>query len=76
MASVGLKQIIIDVKASLPAAQEAMHKAEKWLLCQEQHQDLKTAVDDVLRILSDEQSSERLAAADYSRAEAQRALIL
>ena len=65
----------MDVKASLPAAQEAMQKAEKWLSCQEQHQDLKTAVDDVLRILSGEQSSERLAAADHCRAEAQRALI-
>lgn len=75
MASLRLKQIIVDVKASLPAAQDAMQKAEKWLLCQEQHQDLKTAVDDVLRILSDELSSERLAAADHSRAEDYRTLI-
>ena len=75
MASVRLKQIIMDVKTSLPGAQEAMQRAEKWLLCQEQHQDLKTAVDDVLRILSDELSSERLAAADHSRAESHRALI-
>jgi len=65
----------MDVKASLPAAQEAMQQAEKWLLCQEQHQDLQTAVDDVLRILSDELSSERLAAADHSRAEDYRTLI-
>ncbi len=75
MASVRLKQIIVDVKGSLPAAQDAMQKAEKWLLCQEQHQDLKTAVDDVLRILSDELSLERLAAADHSRAEDYRTLI-
>jgi len=75
MASVRLKQIIMDVKTSLPGAQEAMQRAEKWLLCQEQHQDLKTAVDDVLRILSDELSSERLAAADHSRAEDYRTLI-
>ena len=65
----------MDVKVSLPAAQEAMQKAEKWLLCQDQHQDLKTAVDEVLRILSGELSSERLAAADHSRAEAHRTLI-
>ncbi len=75
MASLRIKQIVMDVKASLPPAQEAMQKAEKWLSCQDQHQDLMAAVDEVLRTLRGGLSSEGLAAADYARAEAQRDLM-
>ena len=74
MASVRLKQLAMEVQATLPSAEEAMQHAAKWLSCRDQHEDLVAVVDEVLHTLRGELSMERSAKANYSRGQDQQAL--
>ncbi len=74
MAAVRIKQLAMEVQATLPSAEEAMEQAGKWLSCRDQDKDLKAAVDEVLHTLRGELSMERSAKANYTRGEDRQAL--
>ncbi len=54
MAPVGLQQLCMELEADLPAAEQAMQQAERWLSCRDQHKDLMVAAEEVLNTLRDE----------------------
>ena len=75
MAPLSLDEFGNEVEAALPDAAQAMQRAARWLSCQDQHQDLTAAVDQVLHALRGELSKEQMEERKHLRIAAQRDLI-